>query len=173
MHQGVTRMRRSPTGLHRPKSIKGNTVPFDTFQWYSRCMHKRLTDFQIRAVCAELLARDASASGREVRRTLFDRFGSVGKTERVFAVWREEMRKARFAAEAQSLPAEVYELQERLKLAQAKAAANLARAELAEYRERAHQDHWALEIDRVKRELEEARREAADGQGRGSRAFSV
>jgi Plasmid replication region DNA-binding N-term len=136
-------------------------------------VNQRLSDAQIRRVCIELLARDPNFSGRQLRRELLDRFGAVGKTERVFAVWREEGRKARIVAETQSLPTDVRELQRRLKLAEEAAAQNLARAELAEYRERAHQDHWALEIDRVKRELEEARREGTEGQGRGSRIFPV
>ncbi len=136
-------------------------------------MNARLSESQIRRVCVELLARDPSVSGRQVRRELLDRFGAIGKTERVFGVWREESRRARAVAESKSLPADIRELQERLKVAEAAAAQNLERAELAEYRERAHQDHWALEIDRVKRELEDARAGTVDGQGRGSRPFQV
>jgi hypothetical protein len=136
-------------------------------------MNRRLTETQIRRVCVEMLARDPNVSGRKMRRELLERFGAVGKTATVFAIWREEASKVRFAAEAKALPTDIRELQERLKLAEAAAAQNLTRAELAEYRERAHQDHWALEIDRVKLELEEARRIPADGQGRGSRPFQV
>jgi hypothetical protein len=147
-----------------PLKIKQGTVS---------CMNTRLGETQIRQVCAELLAQDPNLSGRKLRRELLDRFGAVGKTARVFAVWREETRKVRVAAEAPSLPRDVRELQEQLALAKVAAAANLARAELAEYRERAHQDHWAMEIDRVKRELEEARSSGSDGQGRGSRNFPV
>ncbi len=133
-------------------------------------MNTRLTETLIRRVCAELMARDQKVSGRQLRRELLDRFGAVGKTERVFAVWREEAQKVRLAAEQ---PTDIRELQKRLIVAEAAAAQNLARAELAEYRERAHQDHWAMEIDRVKRELAEARGGAAGEQGRGSRSFPV
>ena len=119
-----------------------------------------------------MLSRDQRVSGRQLRRQLLERFGAVGKTERVFAVWREETQKARLAAELRSQPVDMRELQKRLGVAEAAAAQNLARAELAEYRERAHQNHWAMEIDRVKRELAEARI-AAEGQGRGSRSFPV
>jgi hypothetical protein len=138
-------------------------------------VNRRLSNAQIRQACVELLARNGHASGRGLRRLLRDRFGVVGKTERVFAVWREEVRKARLAAEAESLPRDVAELQERLRLAEAAAAQNLARAELAEYRERAHQDHWAMEIDRVKRELAQAQSEGErpDGKRRASRPFHV
>jgi hypothetical protein len=47
----------------------------------------------------------------------------------------------------------------------------LKRAELAEYRERAHQDHWALELDRLKQQLQ-SQRDAQAGQG-VSRVFPV
>jgi hypothetical protein len=157
----------------RGRIYQGEHVPFDAEALYSFGMNRRLTESQIRRLCAEMLARDPNLSGRTLRRELLDRFGAVGKTERVFAVWREEARRVRLVAESRSLPADIRELQERLKLAEAAAAQNLARAELAEYRERAHQDHWALEIDRVKRELEEARRIGGEGQGRASRPFQV
>jgi hypothetical protein len=152
---------------------QGEHVPFDAEARYSFGMNRRLTETQIRRVCVELLRRDPDVSGRKLRQELLHRFGAVGKTERVFAIWREEARRVRLAAETKSLPADIRELQERLKLAEAAAAQNLARAELAEYRERAHQDHWAMEIDRVKRELEEARSSGVHGQVRGSRSFPV
>jgi Plasmid replication region DNA-binding N-term len=117
-------------------------------------MNRRLSEFQIRATCRELVARDPNLTGRQLRRELKDRFGAVGKTERVFDLWREETRKIRIAIAAAALPADVAELQHRLRIAEATAAENLKRAELAEYRERAHQDHWALEIDRLKQQLE-------------------
>jgi hypothetical protein len=136
-------------------------------------MNRRLSEFQIRTTCRELITRDPSLSGRQLRRELKDRFGAVGKTERVFDLWRDETQKVEIAIASAALPADVAELQRRLRIAEAAAAENLKRAELAEYRERAHQDHWAMEIDRVKRELEEAQSSAADGQGRGSKFFQV
>src|ERR1700730_11436385 len=99
-------------------------------------MNRRLSETQIRGVCVQMLARDPNSSGRKLRRELLNRFGAVGKTERVFAVWRDEARKVPLTAEANSLPADIRELQERLKLAEAAATQNLKRAELAEYRER-------------------------------------
>jgi hypothetical protein len=134
-------------------------------------MNRRLSEFQIRTTCRELIARDANLSGRQLRRELKDRFGAVGKTERVFDLWREETQKIQIAVAAAALPADVAELQRRLRIAEATAAENLKRAELAEYRERAHQDHWAMEIDRLKQQLE-SQRDAQAGQG-ASRPFSV
>jgi hypothetical protein len=127
-------------------------------------MNRRLTDLQIRATCRELLARDANLTGRRLRRELEMRFGAVGQTARVFQVWREEKRNTQIAIGADALPADVAELQRRLKLAETTAAENLKRAELAEYRERAHQDHWAMELDRLKQKLQ-ARLDAEAGQG--------
>jgi hypothetical protein len=134
-------------------------------------MNRRLSEFQIRTTCRELIARDANLTGRQLRRELKDRFGAVGKTERVFDLWREETEKIQIAVAAAVLPADVAELQRRLRIAEATAAENLKRAELAEYRERAHQDHWAMEIDRLKQQLE-SRRDTEVGQG-ASRVFSV
>jgi len=106
----------------------------------------QLSDTNIRSTCRELLARKGKTSGRGLCAELKRRFGAVGKTERVFAIWRQEVSTA-------SLPLEVSELKRRLAAAEVAAAENLARAELAEYREQAHQDKWALEIDRLRQEL--------------------
>ena len=118
------------------------------------------------------MARDANPTGRQLRKELKNRFGAVGKTARVFALWREETESTRQARAAAALPTEVAELQRRLLIAEAAAAENLKRAELAELREQAHQEHWALKIDELRRKLEEARTENAAGQG-ASRVFPV
>ena len=131
-------------------------------------MNRRLSDVQIRSTCHALLARDANLTGRQLRRELKNRFGAVGKTNRVFAIWREEISALERARATAGLPTEVTELQRRVQLAEAAAAENLKRAELAEYRERAHQDHWALEIDKLKQQLALAE----IGQG-ASRPFRV
>jgi hypothetical protein len=135
-------------------------------------MNRRLSEFQIRTTCRALIARDTNLTGRQLRKELKDRFGAVGKTARVFAVWREETESTQRATAAAALPSEVAELQRRLKIAETVAAENLRRAELAELREQAHQEHWALKIDELRRELEETRIENAAGQG-ASRVFRV
>jgi hypothetical protein len=134
-------------------------------------MNRRLTDTQIRAVCRELMARDVNLSGRQLRRELKTRFGAVGKTGRVFALWREETAALQRAQAAAAVPSDIAELQRRLRSAEAAAAENLQRAELAEYRERAHQDRWAMQIDQLKQQLQSQMPEAAR-QGL-SRPFSV
>jgi hypothetical protein len=145
--------------------------PFESKQSRVEAMNRRLSEFQIRTTCREMITRDPNLSGRQLRRELKDRFGAVGKTARVFDLWREETEKIQIAVAAAVLPADVAELQRQLRIAEATAAENLKRAELAEYRERAHQDHWALEIDRLKQQLE-SQRDAQTGQG-ASRVFSV
>jgi hypothetical protein len=116
-------------------------------------MNRRLSEIQIRSTCRALLARGKSISGRKLRRELADRYGFVGNTERVFQIWREETLDRALTAQSPPVPSEVAELQRRLKAAEDAAADNLARAERAEYREQAHQDHWALEVDRLRQEV--------------------
>jgi hypothetical protein len=135
-------------------------------------MNRRLTELQIRATCCALLVCDPDLTGRQLRKELKHRFGAVGKTERVFEVWRDETKKLENAKALASLPTEVAELQRRLGIAEATAAENLKRAELAELREQAHQEHWALKVDELRRKLEQVRSENAAGQGR-SRPFPV
>jgi hypothetical protein len=113
-------------------------------------MNRRLTEQCIRSTCRELLRKDGAVTGRRVCAELRARFGAVGKTERVFAIWREEVATA-------AVPVDLTELKFRLAAAEAQAAENLARAERAEFREQAHQDKWALEIDRLRQELKAAR----------------
>ncbi len=124
-------------------------------------MNLQLSETRIRSTCRELLARNGRISGRGLCAELKRRFGAVGKTERVFAIWRQEVSAA-------SLPVEVRELKRRVAAAEAAAAQNLARAELAEYREQAHQDKWALEVDRLRQELS-----ALKGPDSGKRVFPV
>jgi hypothetical protein len=119
-------------------------------------MNQRLAEQRIRKTCRELLASGSSVSGRGLRRELRRRFGAVGKTERVFQIWREE------SAPPANAPTDLTELLQRLKSAEAAAAENQARAERAEYREEAHQAHWALEIDRLREQLRSQPKYAAE-----------
>jgi hypothetical protein len=114
-------------------------------------MNRRLTDECIRATYRELQATKGGVSGRQLRRELRERFGAVGKTKRVFQIWREESLKSE-PPPALQLPTDVRELQARMLAAESAAAENQARAERAEYREQAHQDRWAAEIDRLRQE---------------------
>jgi hypothetical protein len=118
-------------------------------------MNRRLSESRIRGTCRELLGKTGRVSGRALCAELRTRFGAVGKTERVFAIWRQEMsaKAERGAPKVTAIPADVVELERRLKAAEAAAAESLKRAELAEYREQAHQEYWALEVDRLRQRL--------------------
>jgi hypothetical protein len=123
-------------------------------------MNRRLSEMRIRATCRELLTRKDRLSGRGLCAELRTRFGAVGKTERVFQIWREETSaKEERRISVPPINADVADLQRRLVVAESSAAENLARAERAEYREQAHQDKWAVEIDRLRQELKVARAE--------------
>jgi hypothetical protein len=126
-------------------------------------MNRQLSEIQIRGTCRELIARGKLVSGRRLRRELAERFGAVGNTARVFQIWREETREVasvpsspalpfKVALPFDALPFDVIELQRRLQIAEAAAADNHARAERAEFREQAHQDRWAMEVDRLRQE---------------------
>jgi hypothetical protein len=92
---------------------------------------------------------------------LHERFGATGKTARVLRVWREESALLAAATKPRNdrpppepaLPIDIRQLQERLKQAEAHAAEQSARAEVAELREQAHQDRWFLEIDQLREQL--------------------
>lgn len=112
-------------------------------------MNQLLADQRIRSTCRELIAGGTPLTGRALRRVLRERFGAVGRTARVFQILREET----IERSKLQLPADVADLEGRLRLAEAAAAENQARAERAEYREQAHQERWAMEIDRLREQL--------------------
>ncbi len=124
-------------------------------------MNCRISEVQLRGVCRQLIRAGRPVSHRALRQVLHERFGATGKTARVLRVWREE--SALLAAATKSpnerpppvpaLPTDVQELQDRLKQAEAHAAEQSARAEVAELREQAHQDRWFLEIDQLREQL--------------------
>jgi hypothetical protein len=115
-------------------------------------MNLQLSDQRIRATCRELVKKHGSVSGRQLSEELRRRFGAVGKTLRVFRIWREECATAPVVA-GPKLPADLVLLQRRVEAAEALASEYLRRAELAEFRERAHQEHWAAEVDRLRQEI--------------------
>ena len=110
-------------------------------------MNRRLSERRIRGTCRDLMASLGKVSGRRLRSELKNRFGAVGKTERVFQIWREETGHGTASA---AVPIDERDMQERMIAAESSAAEERARAERAEYRERAHQEHWAMEVDRLR-----------------------
>jgi hypothetical protein len=118
-------------------------------------MNQQLADERIRSTCRELIAGGGRVTGRALRRALRERYGVVGRTARVFQILREE-------ALTQAVPGDVADLKRRLRLAEAAGADTEARAERAEFRERAHQEHWAMEIDRLREQLRAQPKYAAE-----------
>jgi hypothetical protein len=80
-----------------------------------RFVNHQLSEQRIRSTCRELIAKHGGISGRRLRSELRQRYGAVGKTERVFAIWREE-------TAAPAVRAEHAELKARLAAAHAAAA---------------------------------------------------
>ena len=107
-------------------------------------MAARLTDQQIERVCREVLARENAPSGRSLRRALRERYGAVGRTERVYGVW-----KAMIAGEtplSRVTDAERHRWMARIAAAE-------ERVRLAEERETKHQDRWANELYDLREQL--------------------
>lgn len=118
-------------------------------------MNQRLTESRVRDTCRAMLQINPALSGRGLCAELKRRFGAVGKTERVFAIWRDEVSGA-------AMPPDTVELTKRLAIAEAAAADNLSRAERAEMREEKHQEMWAMEVDRLRQELQARKSNATE-----------
>ena len=128
-------------------------------------MNRRLSETRIRVTCRELFASQERVSGRALCAELRRRFGAVGKTERVFAIWREELGTRLAPVDAAKEDATVAELERRLAAAETAAAENLGRAERAELRERAHQEKWAMEVDKLREHVRAQPNYAAEIRG--------
>ena len=104
-------------------------------------MARQLSDEEVRSTLVTLLQSRAQVSGRSLRRALRARYGAVGRTARVFQIWREMTGgTSRGAAELSEYS------KEQLRAAE-------SRAVLAEEREQAHQDKWAVEIHALRQKL--------------------
>jgi hypothetical protein len=120
-------------------------------------VNRKLTDHDIESTWRTLEAQFGRVGGRQLREELRARFGTPGRTDRVFSIWRTLSEQQRRAA----LEPSVAELLRRMEAAEAIAKEALeaqvaaeARAALAESREMAHQDRWAHEIYELRQEVE-------------------
>jgi hypothetical protein len=107
-------------------------------------MTARLTDRQIEMLCREVLAREKTPSGRSLRRALRERYGAVGRTDRVYAIWRS-------LAGGESEQSAVTDAERHRWMARIAAAEE--RVRLAEEREIKHQDRWANELYELREQL--------------------
>jgi hypothetical protein len=129
-------------------------------------MRPGLSQQQIAHVCHTLASQRRTVGVREVCEALRTQFGSAGRTERVAAILKAVLASPPSEATSrrhdvttsrpQSIPPD--EATRRVLEAQEAARAATARAELAEERERAHQDLWA---NRYLERLEESQRQMA------------
>lgn len=114
-------------------------------------MSKQLADEQIRGVINSLKGEDKKVTGLAVRTELRRQFGMPGGVERIY----------RLIGETKAAPhSEQHELQGDLVLLGQQLAAAVQRAELAEHRERVHQEKWAMEIDLLRQQLRAAQIDA-------------
>lgn len=114
-------------------------------------MSKQLADEQIRNVIDSLKGENQKLTGLAVRTELRRRFGMPGGVERIYRLIGET--KAAPHSESQDLHSEIVLLKQQL-------AAAVQRAELAEHRERVHQEKWAMEIDLLRQQLHGAQIDA-------------
>jgi|SRR5450631_548442 len=125
-------------------------------------MNQLLTDTVIRKTCRELLVRNPRVTGRELRQVLKQQYQAVGKTERVFRIWREEQTAQAEAGRAVPMTFDQQQILERLRAAETAAEQNRLRAERAELREQAHQDRWAAEVDQLRQAVKAQPKYAAE-----------
>ena len=111
---------------------------------YTAAMHPpRVSNAEVRAVIRELMVGKTLPSGAAVRATLDARCGSRGGVARIYRLLADERRRLTPPPEPGSVEALQHELQ-----------AMRERAERAEDRERAHQTHWAEEVDRLRMKVQ-------------------
>jgi hypothetical protein len=108
-------------------------------------------DNAIREAINGLTRRGARITARSLRAELKRRFGRVGNSVRVH----RHLQIQRAVADREDAPDA--KLRAELALVVADANAWKRRAELAEHRERAHQDKWAMEIHQLREALRAAR----------------
>lgn len=108
-------------------------------------MTKQLTDEQIAGVIKALRNRGQKITGLAVRTELRRAFGMPGGVDRIYRLISQD-RATGHADQQNNLVAEIALLKQQL-------AEALQRAELAEYREQAHQEKWAMEIDLLRQQL--------------------
>jgi hypothetical protein len=107
-------------------------------------MPLRLTEPQIEMMCRQVLARESAPSGRMLRRALRERFGTVGRTDRVYSIWR----RLSLGDQGGSPVTDTERSRWTTRIAAAE-----QRAQLAEEREIKHQDRWASEVHALREQL--------------------
>jgi hypothetical protein len=114
-----------------------------------------LTEESIRAAIREVTASGERVTGVAVRSLLAARYGARGGVARVYRLLHESQRAPRGLAWPRAAAAAVSD--------ESREAA-IARADLAEERERVHQQRWARETDALRSRLAAAEQVVRDGE---------
>ena len=109
----------------------------------------RLSDATILALIDELRTSHPALTGTQLRAELKARHGTPGGVTRIYRL----LHAATAPQRAPSPPAVTRDAPPPSSDLQAKLAAALERARLAEYREEHHQSHWATEIDQLRQQV--------------------
>ena len=107
-------------------------------------MYQKLPDAVIEATCRELLQVQRRVTVRRVSEELRRRHHASGRNARVARILREVTERVAVPTYEGTPDAEIVRLRSALQRAERQVAEAIARAELSEERERAHQDLWAL-----------------------------
>ena len=129
-------------------------------------MNLKLSEAQITALCRELMSQTPELTGRALRAELSRRYGSVGKKDRVYALWRSLRLSPTAAAVIPTgtgdLTQQLADARQQIDRLEASLADMERRALRSETREQLHQDRWAREIH-VLREALKRQRRGGDG----------
>lgn len=112
-----------------------------------------LSDDSIRGAIRELAASGERVTGVALRRQLAARYGAKGGVARIYRLMREAQR-----------PRDAGSTRPALRASDESREAAIARADLAEHREQAHQDRWARETDAMRQRLAAAEAQAREGE---------
>ena len=107
----------------------------------------KISDADLRRVIGEFRQRSTPLTGTAVRTELQRRFGIRAGTQRVYGFLREHLSPAPWPTTTTDAAVKIAALETAL-------AAAVQRAELAEFREQAHQDKWANEIYELRAEVQ-------------------
>ena len=113
-----------------------------------------LSEDAIRSAVRELTVSGERVTGVAVRRLLAARFGARGGVARIYRIVRESQRLTRVAATPKASG----------RMSDESRDAAIARADLAEERERVHQQRWARETDTLRTRLARAEQDAREGE---------
>ena len=108
----------------------------------------KVTDTQLRAAMDAVRAQGLPVTGARVRLEVRRRYHVSAGTSRLYRLLAEPPPVR--PAEIEALHAQLAGAQQAVAAAQQHVTAATQRAELAEFRERSHQEHWARDIDALR-----------------------